>query len=65
MKHLFLSLQDDLTRCRSFQAAPIKVADLEEEDPEQFLQGVARIKRYIRDGDVFQVNLARRWRGTA
>ena len=36
---------------------------LEEDPPEQFLDGVARIKRYIRDGDVFQVNLSRGWRG--
>jgi anthranilate synthase component 1 len=26
-----------------------------------YLDAVARIKRYIRDGDVFQVNLSRRW----
>lgn len=34
-----------------------------EEDPARFLEGVERIKRYIRDGDVFQVNLSRGWRG--
>lgn len=38
-------------------------AGLEEDPPEQFLDGVGRIKRYIRDGDVFQVNLSRGWRG--
>ncbi len=37
--------------------------ELEEEPPERFLDGVARIRRYIRDGDVFQVNLSRLWRG--
>jgi anthranilate synthase component 1 len=36
---------------------------LDEDPPQQFLDGVARIKRYIRDGDVFQVNLSRGWRG--
>ena len=35
-----------------------------EEDPDIFLAGVARIKEYIRAGDVFQVNLARRWRSS-
>jgi len=35
-----------------------------QQDPEsKFLDGVERIKRYIRDGDVFQVNLSRAWRG--
>jgi len=36
---------------------------LDEDPPEQFLDGVEAIKRYIRDGDVFQVNLSRGWRG--
>lgn len=54
-------LREDLSRVASFQAAPISVANLAEEDPGTYLQGVSRIKRYIRDGDVFQVNLARRW----
>ena len=36
-----------------------------EEDPAQrYLDGVLRCKRYIRDGDVFQVNLSRAWRVT-
>jgi anthranilate synthase component 1 len=36
---------------------------MDEDVPEQFLDGVGRVKRYIRDGDVFQVNLSRAWRG--
>ena len=34
---------------------------LDEEAPERFLSGVARIAEYIRAGDVFQVNLSRAW----
>jgi anthranilate synthase component 1 len=44
-------------------ATPGLPVQLEGDPPEQFLDGVARIKRYIRDGDVFQVNLSRGWRG--
>jgi anthranilate synthase component 1 len=36
--------------------------EMDEDPPEQFLDGVERVKRYIRDGDVFQVNLSRGWR---
>ncbi len=43
--------------------APGLPVQLEEDPPDQFLDGVERIKRYIRDGDVFQVNLSRGWRG--
>jgi len=60
-ENYFTQLQEDISRADSFQAVPISVTDLVEEDPLLFLNGVSRIKRYIRDGDVFQVNLARRW----
>ena len=36
---------------------------LQEDAPQEFLDGVERILRYIREGDVFQVNLSRAWRG--
>ncbi|MGH8174508.1 MAG: aminodeoxychorismate synthase component I, partial [Rhodanobacteraceae bacterium] len=35
---------------------------VEEDAPAQFLEGVARIREYLRAGDVFQVNLSREWR---
>jgi anthranilate synthase component 1 len=39
-----------------------ELADLQEDDPQTFLDGVDRIHAYIRAGDVFQVNLSRGWR---
>lgn len=39
------------------------ISDLEEEADAVFLTGVDEIQRYIAAGDVFQVNLSRRWRG--
>lgn len=38
--------------------APVPV---NEDDPEQFISAAARILGFIRDGDVFQVNLSRQW----
>lgn len=38
------------------------IAQVEEDPPQQFLDGVARILDYLRAGDVFQVNLSRAWR---
>ena len=38
-----------------------EVASVKEADPQQYLDAVARIHEYIREGDVFQVNLSRRW----
>jgi anthranilate synthase component 1 len=37
-------------------------ASIDEDAPEHFLDGVARIHEYLRAGDVFQVNLSREWR---
>ncbi len=37
--------------------------EMMEEKPEDFLRGVQRVKEYIREGDVFQVNLSRHWQG--
>ncbi len=38
------------------------VLSVEEDEPLHYLAGVERIKRYILEGDVFQVNLSRAWR---
>ncbi len=41
-----------------------KIVDHVDEDSDgSFLDGVERIRRYLLDGDVFQVNLSRAWRG--
>jgi anthranilate synthase component I len=37
--------------------------EVEEEDPAQFLQAVARALDYIAAGDVYQANLSRQWHG--
>lgn len=39
----------------------IKVVSVSEAEPQQYLDAVARIHEYIREGDVFQVNLSRLW----
>lgn len=40
-------------------SAPLSV---EEDVPQHYLGGVERIRHYVREGDVFQVNLSRAWR---
>ncbi|MDK2123818.1 aminodeoxychorismate synthase component I [Parachitinimonas caeni] len=47
-----------------FQPQPITLQALSEDTPERFLTGVSRCKQYIREGDVFQVNLSRGWDAT-
>jgi anthranilate synthase component 1 len=47
--------------CPAPSFAPPTIETAEEDDPRQFLDGVNAIKRYIYEGDVFQVNLSRAW----
>ena len=44
-------------------AAPV-ITSISEDEPQRFLDGVERIRDYIREGDVFQVNLSRAWQLT-
>jgi anthranilate synthase component 1 len=39
----------------------VSIASIMEENPEKYLSGVEKIKTYIKNGDVFQVNLSRWW----
>jgi anthranilate synthase component 1 len=57
-------MQRDLLQAAAVPATPPPaVLTLDEEPPRRFLDSVRRIKRYILDGDVFQVNLSRAWYG--
>lgn len=45
--------------------APVRLGlAVREDDPQAFLDGVARVHDYLRAGDVFQVNLSRGWSAT-
>ena len=51
--------------CRARHAdQTLPAFEIEEDDPQRFLDGVHRIKEYLAAGDVFQVNLSRGWRAT-
>ncbi len=52
-----IAASDALNESRSLDASPI----VEEEDPSLFLDAVAKAKRYIARGDIYQANLSRGW----
>jgi len=45
------------------QIDTVPVVTMQADLPEAYLKQVARVKHYIVEGDVFQVNLSRAWRG--
>jgi anthranilate synthase component 1 len=53
----------DLRSIRSLPEHSSQVLKLTEQPPGLFLESVRRVKQYILDGDVFQVNLSRAWQG--
>ncbi len=50
-----------VSKARNF-AASGRMGQIWEEPPQRYLDGVESIKRYIREGDIFQANLSRSWR---
>ncbi|BCL76009.1 hypothetical protein JHS3_17450 [Jeongeupia sp. HS-3] len=66
----WLTAEDDATLARlatlvgtapAWSPQPLQVTAVSEDAPDAFLAGVERCKRYIVEGDVFQVNLSRGW----
>ena len=67
-EHLLADMLDDARTARpDEQPRPedgsLLAGSLDEEPEERYLDAIARTKRYIRDGDIFQANLSRHWRG--
>lgn len=60
----FKSILDDCTNTALKYSSPkngLNGISLHEDPPEQFTEGVERVREYIAAGDVFQVNLSRKW----
>jgi len=56
--------QDLLAHAASAEmVSQITCSDLVEDDPQKYLDDTRKVLDYIRDGDVFQVNLSRQWQG--
>ncbi len=65
-EHLLATMQADIQNLSPSHVTiqgPACPTGLVEESPANYLENVARIKRYIYEGDVFQVNPSRAWRG--
>ena len=60
---LLAPMQHDIAQAQPLGAQPVSANALLQDTPEHYLNGIARIQRYIQQGDVFQVNLARAWNG--
>lgn len=57
-------IQQDITQAASIESEPFTVT-MQADDPQHYRQGVEKVRQYIIDGDVFQVNLSRGWQGNS
>ncbi len=60
---LIETMKRDLDRADPVDIAPLPDMELIEEDPGIYRAHLDRIHQYIVDGDIFQANLSRLWRG--
>jgi len=60
---LLSQIEQDITELTAVSESVAKpqVLNIVEDEPDSFIDGVNRIREYIHDGDVFQVNLSRAW----
>lgn len=59
--HLLKNIEQDIYITSNSEQDAKEAAAIREEVPEKYIDGIAKIKKYIIDGDVFQVNLSREW----
>jgi len=55
-------MRADLESASSWHERALHIDAIEEDPPQRFLEGVARVHAHLRAGDVFQANLSRAWR---
>lgn len=54
-------VQSDLESVPALAQVDLRLRHIVEDEPSRFLDAVAKVKDYLRAGDVFQVNLSRGW----
>jgi anthranilate synthase component 1 len=63
--HLLDEMEEDINNITAKNDTILPEFIIDEEDPQIYISNVRRIKEYIREGDVFQVNLSRKWQALA
>lgn len=58
---LLQQIKTDLEQVVPLQFGELAAGNMLEEDPQIYLDHIATTKQYIRDGDIFQANLSRKW----
>ena len=60
-KDLQEQILEDISGLSSYAPAALVPGTIMEDDPDIYINHITRTKQYIRDGDIFQANLSRKW----
>jgi len=60
-ENMLAQIREDLVFAKAVRSDALGAVMLTEEPAERYLDAVAKVKRYIREGDIFQANLSREW----
>jgi len=52
---------EDLSGLSGYLPGDLVAGTISEQDPDIYIEHITRTKQYIRDGDIFQANLSRKW----
>lgn len=54
----------DIAEAGVYRPSEMAIGEIAEDDPSDYIDFIVKAKQYIRDGDIFQANLSRKWNVT-
>ena len=60
-EYLLDTMLADITEAGIYHPGELAIGKISEDDPDNYLDFIVKAKQYIRDGDIFQANLSRKW----
>jgi anthranilate synthase component 1 len=58
---LVSTMQADIAEAGVYNPGDLAIGKITEDDPAHYMDFIVKAKQYIRDGDIFQANLSRKW----
>jgi len=60
-EHLLDTMLADIAEAGVYRPSEMAIGEIAEDDPSDYIDFIVKAKQYIRDGDIFQANLSRKW----
>ena len=60
-QQLIAEMRSDIAAAGQYHPGELAAGKITEDDPDAYLDSIVKTKKYIRNGDIFQANLSRKW----